>query len=326
MMPPSKPVIFLMGPTASGKTGLSLSLSRHFPIEIISVDSALIYQGMDIGTAKPSPAEQQACPHHLIDIISPLESYSAAQFYTDAHQLITEIRARNNVPVLVGGTMLYYKALMEGLSDLPQADVEVRHALEQEAKQLGWPGMHAKLAQLDPVTAARLNPNDSQRIHRALEVCLLSGQAMSTLLNKAKPEGAELNILPLALVPAERSWLHQRIEQRFSLMLEQGLLSEVEALRHQHPALTINLPSMRCVGYRQAWEHLDGGYGKQELLNRGVAATRQLAKRQLTWSRSMDVIPINAQAADVEQSILLATEHFLSGTPLSESLAFDGKY
>lgn len=318
--------ILLMGPTASGKTGLALELARHFPVEIISVDSALVYRDMDIGTAKPSAAEMAQCPHHLIDIISPLQSYSAAQFHADANQLIREINARGRLPLLVGGTMLYYKALLEGLSDLPRADAALRAQLDADAAQAGWPAMHARLAQLDPDTAARLNPNDSQRIHRALEVCLLCGEPMSRLLARGKEAAADFRLLSLGLVPAERGWLHQRIAQRFELMLEQDFLAEVRCLRADYPALTLELPSMRCVGYRQAWEYLDGAGDEQTFIDKGVAATRQLAKRQLTWMRSLDLVPVNAQRADLAEELGAAVAAFQAGEPMPAGLRFNGVY
>ncbi len=318
--------ILLMGPTASGKTGLALELARHFPVEIISVDSALVYRDMDIGTAKPSAAEMAQCPHHLIDIISPLQSYSAAQFHADANRLIREINARGRLPLLVGGTMLYYKALLEGLSDLPRADAALRAQLDADAAQAGWPAMHARLAQLDPDTAARLNPNDSQRIHRALEVCLLSGEPMSRLLARGKEAAADFRLLSLGLVPAERGWLHQRIAQRFELMLEQDFLAEVRRLRADYPALTLELPSMRCVGYRQAWEYLDGAGDEQTFIDKGVAATRQLAKRQLTWMRSLDLVPVNAQRADLAEELGAAVAAFQAGEPMPAGLRFNGVY
>lgn len=318
--------ILLMGPTASGKTGLALELARHFPVEIISVDSALVYRDMDIGTAKPCAAEMAQCPHHLIDIISPLHSYSAAQFHADANRLIREINGRGRLPLLVGGTMLYYKALLEGLSDLPRADATLRAQLDADAAQAGWPAMHARLAQLDPDTAARLNPNDSQRIHRALEVCLLSGEPMSRLLARGKEAAADFRLLSLGLVPAERAWLHQRIAQRFELMLEQDFLAEVRRLREQYPALTLELPSMRCVGYRQAWEYLDGVGDEQAFIDKGIAATRQLAKRQLTWMRSLDLVPVNAQQPGLAEQLCAAVAAFQAGEPLPAGLRFDGAY
>lgn len=282
-------VVAIMGPTASGKTAAALEIARHIPSEIISVDSALVYRGMDIGTAKPSAAERAAAPHHLIDIIEPTQSYSAMQFRDDTLKLIEEIHARGKLALMVGGTMLYFKALKDGLDTLPQADPELRARLDAEAALIGVPAMHAKLALLDPVTAARLKPNDSQRIQRALEIIELSGQTMSSLLTNKPPPQLPFEVLPLALEPSDRSVLHSRIAQRFDLMLDNrdgGLIAEVESLRARgdlHPGL----PSMRCVGYRQAWEYLDGHYDFAEMREKGIAATRQLAKRQLTWLRSM---------------------------------------
>jgi tRNA dimethylallyltransferase len=302
-----------MGPTASGKTGLALALAERFDVEIVSVDSALVYRDMDIGTAKPSPVEQAQAPHHLIDIISPLESYSAAQFHADASRLIGEIHARGKLPLLVGGTMLYYKALEEGLSDLPQADPELRARLDEEGRRLGWPAMHARLAMLDPATAERLKPGDSQRIQRALEVIELSGEPMSVLLARGRAGAPEFDLLKLALLPAERAWLHERIALRFALMLEAGFLHEVHDLRERYPELSLELPSMRCVGYRQAWQFLDGSIGEQELFDMGVAATRQLAKRQLTWMRSMEnLVEIDCQQDDLLAPAAKALETFLA--------------
>ncbi|WP_293765751.1 tRNA (adenosine(37)-N6)-dimethylallyltransferase MiaA [uncultured Aquitalea sp.] len=318
--------LLLMGPTASGKTGLALALAQRFPVEIVSVDSALVYQGMDIGTAKPSAEEMAVCPHHLIDIIDPLQTYSASRFHADANRLIADIHARGKLPVLAGGTMLYYKALLEGLSDLPQADAELRARLDAEAAELGWPGMHRKLAALDPDTAARLNPNDSQRIHRALEVCLISGQPMSALIARGKEAAASFRFLPLALAPEQRGWLHERIALRFRLMMEQNFLQEVRTLRQTWPALTPDLPSMRCVGYRQAWDYLDGACSEAEFIERGIAATRQLAKRQLTWMRSLDVLPVNAQRPDVETAVLDACERFLAGRDMADNLVYRGAF
>ena len=280
------PAILLMGPTASGKSDLALDIAQRFPVEFISVDSAQVYRGMDLGTAKPTAAERAAVPHHLIDIIDPTESYSAAQFRTDALRLMQEIGGRGRVPLLVGGTMLYFKALREGLSDLPQADAAVRAALEAEAGEKGWPSLHAELARIDPITAARLQPGDAQRIQRALEVFRLSGKPLSALQGARVADAAQYRFVPLALVPAERSLLHRRIELRFEAMLAAGLVEELAALRRKY-ALHAGLPSMRCVGYRQAWEHLEGAYDRATLRERGIYATRQLAKRQLTWLRAM---------------------------------------
>jgi tRNA dimethylallyltransferase len=286
-----KPVaVAIMGPTASGKTAAALRIAREIPSEIISVDSALVYRGMDIGTAKPSLEELASVPHHLIDILDPLESYSVAQFCADAMRLVGEIAARGRLPLLVGGTMLYFKGLNDGLDDLPTADAAVRERIEADAARLGWPALHARLAEVDPVTAARLAPNDAQRINRALEIHELSGKPMSALLaRRAKPE-LPFQIVPFALEPLDRAVLHARIAQRFDQMLgerdDAGLVAEVAALRARGD-LNPHLPSMRCVGYRQAWEYLDGCIDRGELREMGIAATRQLAKRQLTWLRSM---------------------------------------
>ena len=295
----------LAGPTASGKTGLALAIAAHLQsrggAEIISVDSALVYKGMDIGTAKPTHEELAAVPHHLIDIRDPLVAYSAAEFARDATSLVNDIASRGKVPLLVGGTMLYFKAMLEGLNDMPAADPQVRAQIQAEAEVAGWPAMHAQLQAVDPQTAARLAPADSQRIARALEVFRISGQPLSSFQHNisttnTSPETAEgqaptnalnfHNVPMLSLEPLDRAWLHRRIAQRFDDMLVQGFLDEVNALRARAD-LNIDLPSMRCVGYRQAWEVLDGSLPMAELRDRGVFATRQLAKRQLTWLRSM---------------------------------------
>jgi tRNA dimethylallyltransferase len=280
--------IFLMGPTASGKTGAAVALMRQLPIEIISVDSALVYRDMNIGTAKPDAATLALAPHHLLDLIEPTSAYSAANFRSDALQLMADITARGKIPLLVGGTMLYFKALEDGLSGLPEANPEVRAQLDLEAAQIGWPAMHAKLAQIDPLTAARLEPNDSQRIQRALEVFAISGETMSSLFAQQTSAVLPYHLLKLALVPSERSVLHQRIALRFEQMLAAGFLDEVRALLANYPTLTADSTAMRCVGYRQALEHLNGDYDLAELRDRGIFATRQLAKRQLTWLRGMD--------------------------------------
>ena len=281
------PAILLMGPTASGKTAAALAIAAHFPVEIVSVDSAQVYRDMNLGTAKPTAAERARVPHHLLDLIAPTESYSAARFRVDAQRLMQEITARGRIPLLAGGTMLYFKALREGLSDLPQADAGVRAVIEAEAKDKGWPALHAELARIDASTAARLKPGDAQRIQRALEVFRVSGKPLSALQGARVAAPAQHRFLPLALVPSERSALHRRIEQRFEAMLSAGLVGELADLRRKY-SLTPDLPSMRCVGYRQAWEHLDGAYDAGVLRDRGVYATRQLAKRQLTWLRAMD--------------------------------------
>jgi len=282
--------IFLMGPTASGKTGLAVELLQRLPVELISVDSALVYKGMDIGTAKPDAATLEVAPHHLIDVIEPTHVYSAAHFRKDALRLMADITARGKIPLLVGGTMLYFKALQGGLSQLPEADTEVRAKLDAQALEIGWPAMHARLAGVDPATAARLEPGDSQRIQRALEVYELSGQTMTALHQQSTGDALPYKLLKIALVPSDRSVLHQRIAARFDTMLEQGFLDEVRRLRAEYPELGPETPAMRCVGYRQALQHLDGEYDLAELREKGIAATRQLAKRQLTWLRGMDDI------------------------------------
>ena len=297
------PCIALAGPTASGKTAAALEIARRWPTEIISVDSALVYRGMDIGTAKPTAAELVAARHHLIDIRDPLNAYSAAEFVRNATQLIADIQARGKLALLVGGTMLYFKALFDGLDDMPPADPAVRADLALEAAARGWPALHAELAQVDPLTAARLAPNDSQRISRALEVFRVSGQPLSffhqrrtteTIASFARPIRATALI---SLEPTDRAWLHGRIAERFDAMLAAGFVDEVKALRARRD-LAPDLPSMRCVGYRQAWEALDaleadgpgGNFSEKDfntLRDRGIFATRQLAKRQITWLRSM---------------------------------------
>lgn len=288
---PLPPAIFLMGPTASGKTGLAVELAERYPVEIISVDSALVYRDMDIGTAKPEPEVLAQAPHHLVNIISPIESYSAAQFRADALRLMGEITARNNIPLLVGGTMLYFKALQGGLSALPQADPILRSRLEAEAAEQGWPTLHARLAIVDPATAARLEPTDAQRIQRALEVFELSDKPLSKHFLENEHQPLPYRLLKLALLPSDRAVLHARIAKRFQLMLEQGLIEEVARLRALYP-LDLSMPSMRCVGYRQVWHYLEGEYERSTLDEKGVAATRQLAKRQMTWLRGMQDITI----------------------------------
>ena len=284
------PAIFLMGPTASGKTGAAVALHAKLPVEIISVDSALVYKHMDIGTAKPEADVLAAAPHHLINIIEPTNAYSAANFRSDALRLMNEITSRGNIPLLVGGTMLYFKALQGGLSGLPEAKPEVRALLDAEAAQIGWPAMHTKLATIDPETAARLEPNDTQRIQRALEVYQITGETMTALFAKQTSEVLPYHLLKIALIPSDRKVLHERIALRFDQMLAAGFLEEVKTLIANYPMLTADATSMRCVGYRQALEHLAGEYDANELRDRGIFATRQLAKRQLTWLRSMDDI------------------------------------
>ncbi len=278
--------IAIMGPTASGKTAAALEIARHLPAEIISVDSALVYRDMNIGTAKPSAEELATVPHHLIDIIDAADSYSVASFRKDAARLVQDIQSRGKLPLLVGGTMMYFNALKHGLDELPAADAALRAELDAEAERIGVPGLHARLAQVDPDTAARLAPNDSQRIQRALEIYHLTGQAMSALLAKQVRSGPDFPMLSISLEPSERSVLHQRIARRFDLMLEQGFLDEVRTLK-QRPELHADLPSIRCVGYRQAWDYLNQHCSYEEMRERGIIATRQLAKRQITWLRSM---------------------------------------
>ena len=278
------PCVFLMGPTASGKTGLAVDLCERFPLDIISVDSALVYRGMDIGTAKPDRETLQQAPHRLIDIRDPAESYSAANFREDALLEMKSITASGRVPLLVGGTMLYFRALEHGLSELPAADPVVRLKLEQQAAEIGWAAMHKILQQKDPTAAARIHPNDPQRIQRALEVIDLSGQSLSDLQAQTTGDALEYRIHKIIVSPVERSVLHQRIEQRFDLMMEGGFLDEMKGL-YSRSDLHAELPSMRAVGYRQAWSYLEGECTFEEMRARSIAATRQLAKRQLTWLR-----------------------------------------
>jgi tRNA dimethylallyltransferase len=278
--------VALAGPTASGKSAAALVLAERLDAEIVSVDSALVYRGMDIGTAKPSAEERAKVVHHLIDIRDPTQAYSAAEFATDARRLIEAIHARGRRVVLAGGTMLYFKALFEGLDAMPAADPQVRAAIEAESARCGWPALHAQLAAVDPATAARLAPNDAQRIQRALEVFRVSGQPLSDFHQAGAREALPQADLFLSLEPTERAWLHARIAQRFDAMLAAGFLDEVRRLRARGD-LVPTLPSMRCVGYRQAWEALDGDFPLDEVRERGIAATRQLAKRQLTWLRGL---------------------------------------
>lgn len=286
------PAIFLMGPTASGKTGLAVALAQRLPLEIISVDSALVYQGMDIGTAKPDADTLARAPHHLIDCLTPTASYSAARFREDALALMQQITKRGNAPLLVGGTMLYFNALQHGLNPLPEADATVRAAIDAEAAALGWPALHAALAKVDPATAARLQPNDAQRIERALEIWRVSGRPMSELLQGENRVALPYRLGKIALLPSDRAELHRRIAQRFDAMLAAGLLEEVSRLRQRYPELSPHFPAMRCVGYRQAWEHLAGAYEVSTLRDKGIAATRQLAKRQMTWLRGMQDVEV----------------------------------
>jgi tRNA dimethylallyltransferase len=294
----SPPVIFLMGPTASGKSAVALELARRLPLEIVSVDSAQVYRGMDIGTAKSDLATRALVPHHLIDIIDPDAAYSAARFRADALDAIASIRSRGRTALVVGGTMLYFKALREGLSQLPGADPATRARLDARAAIEGWPALHAELVRIDPITAARLKATDRQRIQRALEVHALTGQPMSTL-HGARSVGETTGALAFALVPSDRPDLHRRIAQRFDAMLAGGLIDELRALRERH-VLDPDMPSMRCVGYRQAWQFLDGLCDRASLRERGIAATRQLAKRQFTWLRTTDATIFDGSSTNVE--------------------------
>lgn len=288
MKPTSMRALMLLGPTASGKTALALEIAKRIPVEIISVDSALVYRGMDIGTAKPSAEEQAQAPHHLIDIRDPSESYSAAEFGTDAWRLIDEIEARGRLPLLVGGTMLYARTLLHPMDDLPGARPDIRARLDAEAAEHGWPFLHARLAELDPPTAQRLHATDAQRIQRALEIIEITGRPLSALQQAGQKPKAHPDIRIISLEPAERSVLHARIAQRFQQMLDNGFIDEVKQL-HARPELHAELPAMRTVGYRQVWQMLDGERTPESLFEAGVAATRQLAKRQLTWLRSLPV-------------------------------------
>jgi len=284
------PIVCIMGPTASGKTDLAIFLTKKFPMDIISVDSAMVYKGMDIGTAKPDAQTLAQAPHRLIDFLDPAESYSTAQFCTDAMREMKLITERGRIPLLVGGTMLYFKSLLYGLSDMPSADEATREKLVAETQALGLAAMHARLAEVDPESAARIHPNDPQRIQRALEVYELTGISLSAW--QAKPiDPLPYQSLQIALMPSDRAWLHQRIELRFKLMLKQGLVDEVKAL-FQREDLDENKPSIRAVGYRQVWQYLAGQLESDEMQERGIIATRQLAKRQLTWLRSMPELNI----------------------------------
>lgn len=288
-------MLCILGPTASGKSALAMALAAECPrIELISMDSALIYRGMDIGSAKPTVAEQQQVRHHLIDILDPTESYSAARFVRDAHQAAQEIRSRGNIPVVVGGTMLYYKAYVDGLDDLPSAPLAIRQAIAQEAEQIGWPALHQQLRAIDPPTAQRLQPNDAQRISRALELYRFTGRPMSVLIAESQPRQTQNNadrepLSVVALTPEDRGLLHERIASRFHAMLAAGFLDEVRQLKTRGD-LTPEMPSMRCVGYRQAWDYLDDKITYDAFVAAGIAATRQLAKRQITWLRSFQNI------------------------------------
>ena len=309
------PALLLLGPTASGKTASALALARHLPVEIVSVDSALVYRDMDIGTAKPSAEERAACPHHLIDLISPEESYGAARFRDDAIALMRAIGARGRIPLLAGGTMLYFKALRDGLSDLPPADPSLRRAIDEAAAAHGWPALHAELAALDPAAAARLAPTDAQRIQRALEIVRLTGRPLAASYAQGEDAPLPCRLLPIALAPSNRAVLHARIATRFDAMLAAGFVDEVRRLRTKY-RLEPTLPSMRCVGYRQAWECLDGAIDAETLRFKGIAATRQLAKRQLTWQRQFrerwpGLIELDCLRPDLPAAVLEAARRLL---------------
>ena len=303
----------LLGPTASGKTGLALALAQHLPVEIISLDSALVYREMDIGTAKPSATERAAVPHHLIDIISSLQSYSAAQFVADCTRLAAEINARQRLPLIVGGTMMYYHALTHGLNTLPEADTAIRTELQAQKQQHGLAYLYAQLQRIDPVTAARLKPADSQRIERALEVWQLTGTPLSEHFAEQQTFSPPLALHSIALMPTERAWLHQQIAGRFEHMLAHGFIDEVRALQQHYPALHADMPSMRCVGYRQVWDYLAGSGTTHTLAERGIAATRQLAKRQLTWLRKLNadtVLDCSKHPDMLPETLAVCRQHF----------------
>ena len=304
----------VLGPTAGGKTGLALRLAQRFPLEIISLDSALVYRGMDIGTAKPTDEELASVPHHLIDIISPLQSYSAAEFAADCLRLCGEISARGRMPLIVGGTMMYFHALVNGLNDLPQADAGVRAQLQAQKAEQGIEGLYRRLCEVDAATAARLKPGDSQRIERALEVFLLTRRPLSDHLAVQTAYRVPLRLHTLVLFPQRRELLHEAIARRFRLMLEQGFLEEVGRLKAEYPSLTAEHNSMRCVGYRQAWDYLDGACAYDAFVDAGIAATRQLAKRQLTWLRKTeaDMLLDPYDGADVFQTASAALERHFS--------------
>jgi tRNA dimethylallyltransferase len=297
------PAVLLMGPTASGKSALAMALAERLDGEIVTVDSAQVFRGMDIGTAKPSADDRGRIPHHLIDILDPTQAYSAARFVGDARAAIAGIRARSRTPILAGGTMLYFKALTEGLSALPPSDARVRAELDARAEREGWPALHAELARVDPVTAARLPTTDAQRIQRALEVHAVTGQPLSALQGRREPTGAALGpMIAIALLPPSRARLHEAIARRFDAMLAAGLVDELRGLRERYP-LRPELPAMRCVGYRQAWEFIDGIIDATQLRDKGIAATRQLAKRQLTWLRATTATAVDAERTDLVAAV-----------------------
>lgn len=309
--PQLPPAIFLMGPTAAGKTGLAVELARRYPVDIISVDSAMVYRQMDIGTAKPDAAVLLQAPHRLIDIRDAAESYSAAEFRDDALLEMAKITGQGRVPLLVGGTLLYFRALSGGLADLPAADSGLRQELEKEAQQLGWPALHFRLQQLDPVIADRIHPNDPQRIQRALEVVSLTGRPMSELQSGQADQNCGYRILRLVVCPDARAELHQRINKRFIQMLQQGFLDEVRALM-QRGDLSPRMPALRCVGYRQAWSHLRGEMNQPEMIRQAQAATRQLAKRQLSWlRRETEALWYDLQQESSQKAVLQDFDRFL---------------
>jgi tRNA dimethylallyltransferase len=309
------PAIFLMGPTASGKTALAIEMYQRFPLDIVSVDSALVYRGMDIGTAKPGADTLRLAPHALIDIRDPTESYSAAQFRQDALLEMTKITNRGRVPLLTGGTMLYFKVLAHGLARLPAADPAIRRALETEARETGWPALHVRLAASDPEIASRIHPNDPQRISRALEVIELTGKKMSELQSEQEEQVLDYRVLKIIACPQPRATLHQRIETRFLQMLEQGFMDEMETLRKRGD-LKREMPSMRCVGYRQAWSRLEGEIGHHEMCRKALAATRQLAKRQLTWLRQeTHALWYDPTVGTAQDSVFPEVEKFLENKP-----------
>lgn len=315
MMSKLPPAIFILGPTASGKTALAMKLADQYPVELISVDSAQVFRDMNIGTAKPDAETLAKYPHHLIDLISPEESYSAARFCSDALRAMADITARGKIPLLVGGTMLYYKALVEGLADMPKADAAIRAQIDAEAAMHGWPHMHAELAKLDPASAERLKPNDAQRIQRALEVVRLTGRTMADIYADQERTPFPYKRLTIALMPTDRAWLHERIALRFDLMLAQGLVEETRALRAKYQ-LRADLPSMRSVGYRQIWEMLEGDIPPQELRDRGIFATRQFAKRQITWLNSLPNLALfDCMTPALAETINNNVNSFLSTAP-----------
>lgn len=319
--------IFLMGPTATGKTDVAIALREHLPVELISVDSALVYRGMDVGSAKPEPELLAQVPHRLIDIRDPTVPYSAADFAHDARREMAEITAAGRIPLLVGGTMLYFKALLEGLADIPPAAPDIREAIEREAAEKGWPHMHQLLSEVDPEAAGQIHPNHSQRIQRALEVFRTLGRPLSVLKQEQSEKGStlgpitdEYQVIQIALLPKDRLELHRRIEQRYQLMLAQGFESEVRQLREQ-AGLHSDLPSMRAVGYRQMWQYLSGDIEYEEMVNQGVAATRQLAKRQLTWLRKWPdlnevVVDYADEKSNKSENILSNCLKILGNTPI----------